>query len=1058
MRNNIVERPLKTTSATAYGIFVQSGCLNVVADKNTVRNLFASFPLSTNQGYGIASNSSSGSVGNENIFTNNLIYGMTGNGTQGGIYLLSATFVKVYHNTIVLNDQAAGQSLTTLTYGIYASGATAIDIKNNNVFVIRAGLGPKFCLYFTTNSPGSNYNNLYLAAPTGTNFIGFNGTNYATLASWQAGSSKDANSVAENPQFTNVAANNFIPTAAGMDNKGTPAGVTTDIAGVTRNAATPDVGAYEYDPTDSDASITWAAPVGVITAGSKTISVNVTNVGLSTIASLIMSYSDGINTPVSQTFTGLNIASGATQLVSFTAPYNLTSNVALTVNQTRVNGIIDPTPANSVITQNICLALAGTYTIDKGNPTAGTNFNSFAAAIAAMSCGGVATPVTFDVVAGSGPYMEQVELFQVLGASATNRITINGNLNTLIASATATNYSTLLFSGADYFTVNNLTVESDAMACHLWNSSNYNEFNGCSFKSPTNATYSAIGSNTSDAAFSSSFRKNDAFYSVGTVSAASYTKVNNCTITGGYGACMFSSTSTNGDTGNEVTNCTITEGYVYGAYSVYQTGFKLINCTIEKPMRTNTHAFQGVYVSNNQGGTFEKNTIRNAYGGGNTNSSSATYGINCISSGTPGAENKFINNLIYGLNSGANFVYGILLDQSSNDNIVYHNTVVLDFAGSTAGGGVGIFALGNSGLKVKNNNIYITRGGTGTNYGLQYGYATGVESDYNNVYVNSSTGVNNYARVGQTDYATLAAFQASNFNLLDQHSINVDPMFVSATDYTPTNLAMNNKGVNIATVTTDILGATRKPAPDMGAIEFGSSNSILIAKAFLQNVSAGLMSEYMPTLTATFPMSDPYSAAPLNTAPDFAHVMNGTAQTTTSSILTANDGTGNDIVDWVFVQLRSGVSGATTVSYTQAALIQRDGDIVNAATGTGEVEFPNAPAGDYYVAILHRNHLGFRTTNKVAINTNSAPLNFTNGSVSLYGISPTVAVGSVQALTGGDANFDGSLDSIDSATWEGQNGGFDNYLDNADYNLDGSVDATDSAIWETNNGKYQELN
>ncbi len=1059
LRNNIIERPLKTTSTTAYGIFVQTGCLNVVTDKNIVRNLFAAFPLSTAQGNGIASNSNtSASVGNENIFTNNLIYGMTGNGSINGIYLLSATFVKVYHNTIVLNDQAAAQSLTTPTYGIYASGATAIDIRNNNVSVTRAGLGPKFCLYFTTNSPSSNYNNLHLAAPTGTNFIAFNGTNYTTLASWQAGSSKDANSVAENPQFTNVAANNFIPTAASMDNKGTPAGVTTDIAGVTRNAATPDVGAYEYDPTDSDASITWAAPVGAITAGNKTISVNVTNVGLSTIASLIMSYSDGINTPVSQTFTGLNIASGATQVVSFTTPYDLTSNVTFTVNQTRVNGIIDPSPANSVITQNICLALAGTYTIDKGNPTAGTNYASFADAITAMSCGGVATAVTFDVVAGSGPYMEQVELFQVLGASATNRITINGNLNTLIANATATNYSTLLFSGGDYFTIKDLTIESDAMACHLWNGSNYNEFKRCNFKSPTTATYSAIGSNTSDAAFSTSFRKNDAFYAVGAAASASYTKVDSCTMAGGYGACMISSTSTNNDTGNEITNCTITDGYVYGVYSVYQTGFKLQNCTIEKPIRTNTHAFQGVHVYYNQGGLFEKNTIRNAYGGGNANSTSATYGINCLGSGTPGAENKFINNLIYGLNSGANFVYGILLDQTSNDNIVYHNTVVLDFPGSTGGGGVGIFALGNSGLKVKNNNIYITRGGTGTNYGLQYGFATGVESDYNNVYVNSATGVNNYARVGQTDYATLAAFQASNFNLLDQHSINVDPMFVSATDYTPTNLAMNNKGVNIATVTTDILGVTRKPVPDMGAIEFGSSNSILIAKAFLQHVSAGLMNDYMPTLTATFPLSDPYSAAPFNASPDFAHVMNGTTQTTTSAVLTANDGTGNDITDWVFVQLRSGVSGATTVSYTQAALIQRDGDIVNAANGTSEVEFPNAPAGDYYVAILHRNHLGFRTTNKVTISTNSAPLNFTNGSIPLYGISPTVTVGTVEALTGGDASFDGSLDSIDSAIWEGQNGSFDNYFDNADYNLDGSVDSTDSGIWEMNNGKYQELN
>jgi hypothetical protein len=60
-------------------------------------------------------------------------------------------------------------------------------------------------------------------------------------------------------------------------------------------------------------------------------------------------------------------------------------------------------------------------------------------------------------------------------------------------------------------------------------------------------------------------------------------------------------------------------------------------------------------------------------------------------------------------------------------------------------------------------------------------------------------------------------------------------------------------------------------------------------------------------------------------------------------------------------------------------------------------------------------------------------------------------------MSGGDANSDGSLDGIDSTVWEGQNGSFDNYYDNADYNLDGSVDSTDSSIWEINNGRYQEL-
>jgi hypothetical protein len=228
----------------------------------------------------------------------------------------------------------------------------------------------------------------------------------------------------------------------------------------------------------------------------------------------------------------------------------------------------------------------------------------------------------------------------------------------------------------------------------------------------------------------------------------------------------------------------------------------------------------------------------------------------------------------------------------------------------------------------------------------------------------------------------------------------------------------------------------------------------LTAKVYLNHINSGLMSEYLPDLL-NFPSSDPYSAAPLNVK--FTHVQNGATQTTTAGILTTNDNTPDDIVDWIFVELRSGTSGSSTVAYTQAALLQRDGDIVNATNGLTAVEFPNAPAGNYFVTIRHKNHLGFRTTNKVAMTTSTPALDFTNNSISLFGTTATVTIGSVEAMNAGDGDSDGSLDSIDSAIWENQNGSFNNYSDNSDYNLDASVDALDSALWEVNNGKYQEL-
>ena len=106
----------------------------------------------------------------------------------------------------------------------------------------------------------------------------------------------------------------------------------------------------------------------------------------------------------------------------------------------------------------------------------------------------------------------------------------------------------------------------------------------------------------------------------------------------------------------------------------------------------------------------------------------------------------------------------------------------------------------------------------------------------------------------------------------------------------------------------------------------------------------------------------------------------------------------------------------------------------------------------------HRSHLGFRTDGTYPLTATPTVLNFTNNTVALngaYPLSPITA--SISAMNSGDANSDGSIDSIDSIDWETQNGLFDDYLLNADYNMDGSVDSIDTIVWETNNGTYQEL-
>jgi hypothetical protein len=220
--------------------------------------------------------------------------------------------------------------------------------------------------------------------------------------------------------------------------------------------------------------------------------------------------------------------------------------------------------------------------------------------------------------------------------------------------------------------------------------------------------------------------------------------------------------------------------------------------------------------------------------------------------------------------------------------------------------------------------------------------------------------------------------------------------------------------------------------------------------------ATNLMSTYYAsTMGSNFPLADPY-ATTYSSA--YTHVPSGQAVASTTAAVLAVTGP-NAITDWVFVELRTGTSGATNAVYTRAGLIQADGDIVD-TDGVSPLSFPLAPNGNYYLAIRHRNHLGFRTDAPIAISSANTVHDFTNNSIVLYGIAPLtthLTATTLRVMNTGDANFDGSIDSSDSAIWEGQNGNFDDYYFNADYNYDGSVDSSDSALWETNNGKYEEL-
>ncbi|MDH7447655.1 hemagglutinin protein [Aquimarina sp. 2201CG14-23] len=131
-----------------------------------------------------------------------------------------------------------------------------------------------------------------------------------------------------------------------------------------------------------------------------------------------------------------------------------------------------------------------------------------------------------------------------------------------------------------------------------------------------------------------------------------------------------------------------------------------------------------------------------------------------------------------------------------------------------------------------------------------------------------------------------------------------------------------------------------------------------------------------------------------------------------NSILTTTGA--NAIVDWVFVELRDATTNTTIVD-SQSGLLQRDGDIVG-VDGVSDLEF-DQPAGNYFVAIKHRNHLGMMTSTAISLSSTTTALDFTDGSVTTYGTNAQTTIGTptgVSAMWAGDANDDSKINLIGS--------------------------------------------
>lgn len=469
---------------------------------------------------------------------------------------------------------------------------------------------------------------------------------------------------------------------------------------------------------------------------------------------------------------------------------------------------------------------------------------------------------------------------------------------------------------------------------------------------------------------------------------------------------------------------TIQQQTQFGVF-IDQAGAVVSNNTISD-YSGSTSGYTGV-VSSGDAALIERNIIRVSYGqfGIEVPRFHATIQNNMIGMDSPGSS------------TDAGISVGRLVGDPASADIRF-NTIAVSL---TTGPAVRMHRTLGSDL---HNNLLLN-GAAGIVLDFPLQSPALLSSDFNNLNTVGATLVDGPASC----CATLADWQAESHHP-DPNSVNKATTLQSF----PTNLHLSGAaigdndlaGTPYGGVTTDIDGDTRSAtAPYMGADEASTPLSLGISvdlSAFLEgSFSTGSMST---ALNSGGHLSDsaiahPYGGPPWN-YPGTESVVGG--------YFAANP----TVVDWVLVRLYNGTLPVIVPAYSAVGLLLSDGSIVRHSNTSLDMAFDVA-AGSYYVAVLHRNHLGIISSSKVDLSVASPSYNFTTGSGQAYsGGSPPQAVltGGVFGLFASDGSKDGQITANDFNAWLiDTKASATGYLA-SDFNMDGQVTASDFNFWLAN--------
>ncbi len=805
IKGNEISRATRTTLTTYHGIgIVGAGSRNVVIDGNRIFNTSGGNTANASANYGISITTANPIAGEENIIQNNKIYNLNNNGIQYGIFLsTSADNVKIYHNTIVLNDQNA--TTASATRAIHtASLINNLDIRNNIFEISRTGTGNKHAIWHTNAGTifQSNHNIFNILSTQGNNgVVNVGSTSFATLADWQAASpTNDPNSLVADPFFVDPAGGNFTPLSGLIDNLGTPVGVQFDFFGNTRSASTPDIGAVEFVPPGNDAGITAVLEPSLPSCSfGNNLVVQLTNFGNDTLTSVtIHTQLNGFDLPPVN-WTG-SLPTGASTPVTIG---NFTFNDGDIITSWTTNPNNEPeiplTNVNDTVSVMLKEAFAGTYTLGGTNPDF-TNFNDLADQLTQF---GVCDSVIINVA--NGTYNEQVIFTAVPGADSNNRITIksaSGNASDVIIQATNTTMNNFVIhlSGASFFTFEKLSILSNgpAVTCTavlIDGGSEHNVFRNNFIRSDSTTT-----STLASASLIRSENGNDHFN----------TFEGNILNGGSKAFHYYGENQLFAEEGTVIRNNTLLNQRSAGIELRFHENVVIEGNSVD-PQMAATGLFYGIRLWDSKGSnTIISNRLQQLFTTG-----APIYMQNVF--GVASAPSLVANNFLTAGSPASSIVTRGIWNQGSSHINYVHNSIYHQSNATTSSA---LHIDGGFGINIWNNNIVAD----GQGYALNILTPGSAVSDYNNLFTSGGP----LALTGGGQVNTLAGWQ--NFSGLDQNSVSVNPQFPSQVDLTTCveELDGNAFPLNFSGLEFDLFGIQRSAVrPDIGASEFIGSNRML---------------------------------------------------------------------------------------------------------------------------------------------------------------------------------------------------------------------------------------